>query len=90
MGCPLSSIGVSVAFLKQPTLPGEAPQTKKNSKKILKIINIKSQMNLKVAQKIYILFFEGRGARPGTASGCLKKATETPNAGHPILCYKIL
>jgi hypothetical protein len=35
MGCP--ALGVSVAFLKQPALPGEAPQTKKkflkNSKK---------------------------------------------------------
>jgi hypothetical protein len=30
------ALGVSVAFLKQPALqPGEAPQTKKNSKKIL-------------------------------------------------------
>jgi hypothetical protein len=32
MGCP--ALGVSVAFLKQPALPGEAPETKKNSKKI--------------------------------------------------------
>jgi hypothetical protein len=40
MGCP--ALGVSVAFLKQPTLPGEAPQTKK-----IKIINKKSQMNQK-------------------------------------------
>jgi hypothetical protein len=38
----------------------------------------------KVAQNKYILFFEGRRARSGTASGCFKKATETPNAGHPI------
>jgi hypothetical protein len=33
MGCP--ALGVLVAFLKQPALPGEAPQAKKNSKKIL-------------------------------------------------------
>jgi hypothetical protein len=47
MGCP--ALGVSVAFLKQPALPGEAPQTKKNLKKIskIKIINKKSQMNQK-------------------------------------------
>jgi restriction endonuclease S subunit len=30
--------------------------------------------------KIYIFYFL-RGARPGTASGCFKRATETPNAG---------
>jgi hypothetical protein len=24
------------------------------------------------------------GALPGSASGCFKKATQTPNAGHPI------
>jgi hypothetical protein len=29
MGCP--ALGISVAFLKQPALPGEAPQTKINS-----------------------------------------------------------
>jgi hypothetical protein len=29
-------LGVLVAFLKQPALPGKAPLTKKNSKKILK------------------------------------------------------
>jgi hypothetical protein len=27
------ALGVSVAFFKQPALPGEAPQTKKYSKK---------------------------------------------------------
>jgi hypothetical protein len=32
MGCPV--LGVWVAFLKQPALPGEAPQTKTNSKQI--------------------------------------------------------
>jgi hypothetical protein len=37
MGCP--ALGISVAFFKQPALPGEAPQTKKNSKKILKYKN---------------------------------------------------
>jgi hypothetical protein len=42
----MSSIGVSVAFLKQPALPGQAPQTKKKIKKI-KIINKTSQMNQK-------------------------------------------
>jgi hypothetical protein len=34
MGCP--ALGVLVAFLKQPALPVKAPQTKKNSKQILK------------------------------------------------------
>jgi hypothetical protein len=34
MGC--LALGVSVAFLKQPALPGVAPHTKKNSKTILK------------------------------------------------------
>jgi hypothetical protein len=34
MGCP--AFGVSVAFLKQPALPGKAPETKKKSKKIIK------------------------------------------------------
>jgi hypothetical protein len=29
----MSSFGVWVAFLKQPTLPGKAPQTKKKKKK---------------------------------------------------------
>jgi hypothetical protein len=46
MGCP--ALGIWVSFLKQPALPGEAPQ-KKSSKKIIKIkiINKKSQMNQK-------------------------------------------
>jgi hypothetical protein len=39
MGCP--ALGVLVAFLKQPALPGEAPETKKNSKKFLKNKNKK-------------------------------------------------
>jgi hypothetical protein len=35
MGCP--ALGISVGFLKQPALPGEAPHTKKNLQtKILK------------------------------------------------------
>jgi hypothetical protein len=34
MGC--SALGISVAFFKQPALPGEAPETNKISKKILK------------------------------------------------------
>jgi hypothetical protein len=40
---------VSVAFLKQPALPGKAPQTKKIQKKFkkTKIINKTSQMNQK-------------------------------------------
>jgi hypothetical protein len=39
MGC--QALGVSVAFLKQPALPGKAPQTKKILKKYkkIKIIN---------------------------------------------------
>jgi hypothetical protein len=53
---------------------------KKNSKQILnKFITNES----KVVENIYFLFFWG--ARPGSASGCFKKATQTPNAGHPIL-----
>jgi hypothetical protein len=40
MGWP--ALGISVAFFKQPALPGEAPQTKKNSKKknSLKIVGV--------------------------------------------------
>jgi hypothetical protein len=39
-----------------------------------KIINKKSQMNQKLFKNIYVLlFFGGRGARPGSASGCFKK-----------------
>jgi hypothetical protein len=34
MGCP--ALGISVGFLKQPALPGEAPPKKNSSKKILK------------------------------------------------------
>jgi hypothetical protein len=34
LGCP--ALEIWVAFLKQPALPGEAPQTKKKSKKLLK------------------------------------------------------
>jgi hypothetical protein len=34
MGCP--ALGIWVGFLKQPALPGEAPQKKNSSKKILK------------------------------------------------------
>jgi hypothetical protein len=37
MGCP--ALGVWVAFLKQPALPGEAPQTKTKSKKYQKNIS---------------------------------------------------
>jgi hypothetical protein len=38
-------------------------------------------------QKLFKFFFYyslGRGARPGSASGCFKKATQIPKAGHPI------
>jgi hypothetical protein len=47
MGCP--ALGIWVGFLKQPALPGEAPQKKNSSKKIykIKVINKKSQMNQK-------------------------------------------
>jgi hypothetical protein len=48
MGCP--ALGVSVAFLKQPALPSEAPQTKK-------IINKTSQMNQKKFKNIFLIFF---------------------------------
>jgi hypothetical protein len=34
MGCP--ALGISVGFLKQPALPGEATPKKNSSKKILK------------------------------------------------------
>jgi hypothetical protein len=34
MGCP--ALGIWVGFLKQPLLPGEAPQKNNSSKKILK------------------------------------------------------
>jgi hypothetical protein len=34
MGCP--ALGIWVGFFKQPALPGEAPQKKKSSKKVLK------------------------------------------------------
>jgi hypothetical protein len=34
MGCP--ALGIWVGFLKQPALPGEAPQNKNTSKNILK------------------------------------------------------
>jgi hypothetical protein len=34
MGCP-GPLGVWFAFLKQPALPGKAPQTKKKIKKII-------------------------------------------------------
>jgi hypothetical protein len=54
---------------------------KKFFKKI-KIKNKKSQMNQKKFKNILFLFFWG--ARPGSASGCLKKATQIPKAGHPI------
>jgi hypothetical protein len=30
------------------------------------------------------------GARPGSASGCFKKATQIPKAGHPILDFILL
>jgi hypothetical protein len=36
MGCPALDLGVSVAFFKQPVLPGKAPQTKKIQKKFKK------------------------------------------------------
>jgi hypothetical protein len=51
----MSSIGGSVAFFKQPALPGEAPQTKKKSKKNLKNKNhyYKITNEPKVAQNIY-------------------------------------
>jgi hypothetical protein len=39
-------------------------------------------MNQKQFKNILFLFFWG--ARPGSASGCLKKATQIPKAGHPI------
>jgi hypothetical protein len=49
MGCP--ALGVWVAFLKQPALPGKAPQTKQ------KIINKKSKMNQKYFKNIFFSFW---------------------------------
>jgi hypothetical protein len=69
----MSSIGVWVAFLKQPALRGKAPQTNKKFKKI----------NITNESKVVYFYFLG-GAQPGSASGCFKKATQIPNAGHPI------
>jgi hypothetical protein len=47
MGCP--ALGIWVGFLKQPALPGKAPQKKflQFFFKKIKIINKKSQMNQK-------------------------------------------
>jgi hypothetical protein len=80
----MSSIGGFGRFFKQPALPSEAPPTKKKSEKNLKNKShyLKITNESKVAQNIY--YYILRVARPGTASGCLIKATETPNAGHPI------
>jgi hypothetical protein len=39
-------------------------------------------MNQKYFKNISFLFFWG--ARPGSALGCLKKATQIPKTGHPI------
>jgi hypothetical protein len=71
-------LGVWVAFLKQPNLPGAYPKQTKNSKKFkkIKIINKKSQMNQKYFKDIFFSFWG--------ALHCFKKATQTPNAGHPI------
>jgi hypothetical protein len=41
------ALGVSVAFLKQPALPGKASKKKKKIKTKQKIINKKSQINQK-------------------------------------------
>jgi hypothetical protein len=38
---------------------------------------------MKSSSKIYNFYFF-LGARPGSASGCLKKATQIPKARHPI------
>jgi hypothetical protein len=52
MGCP--ELGIWVGFLKQPALPGKAPQKKILQKKFkkIKIINKKSQMNKKYFKNI--------------------------------------
>jgi hypothetical protein len=54
---------------------------KKNSKNSKSLI--KDHKLIKSSSKIYIVYFFG-GARPGSATGCLKKVTQTPNTGHPI------
>jgi hypothetical protein len=40
-------------------------------------------MNQKYFKNILLSFFWG--ARTASASGCFKKATQSPKAGHPIL-----
>jgi hypothetical protein len=41
-------------------------------------------MNKKVVQNIYFIFWWAR-AQPGSASGCFKKATQTPNCQFAML-----
>jgi hypothetical protein len=84
---------VGLKSLKSPNLTNGYPnknknkKNKNNNKVKSKPLELRSRVKItnesKVAQKIFI-FYILRGARPGTASGCFKKATETPNAGHPI------
>jgi hypothetical protein len=46
-------------------------------------MQVKITIDSKVVQKnIYFMFL---GARPGSASGCFKKATQIPKAGHRLL-----
>jgi hypothetical protein len=56
-----------------------------NNKVKSKPLELRSRVKItnesKVAQNIYFYFFGG--ARPGSASGCFKKATQIPKAGHP-------
>jgi hypothetical protein len=83
MGCP--ALGIWVGFLKQPALPGEAPQNKNYEKKNYEKKKIHKW--IKSSSKIYIYFLFFLGARPGSASGCFKKATQIPKAWHPIPKY---
>jgi hypothetical protein len=64
------ALGVWVAFLKQPALPGEAPQTKKKSDKS------------KVVQKYTFLFFWGALGQ-AVHQAVLKKQTKPPKLNIP-------
>jgi predicted membrane protein len=67
-------------FLNSPHCLVKHPKLKKKKKKSL-IKNHKCNDESKVVQKNIIFF---GCARPGSASGCFKKAIQIPKAGHPI------
>jgi hypothetical protein len=90
MGCP--ALGIWVCFLKQPALPGKAPQKKffkKNSKKYKSLIKITNES--KVVQKYIIFIFWGRSARQ-----CIRlfqKSDPNPQSWtshlHRNICYVV-